>query len=293
MRSAVAAGLLFLSLALAPTTLADDPGDPNHPTDGLVPLYAHWQGPVAASFGGTVVLDERFPESEPDLSEGPLAPGATSADTLPHFTYALTTWFGDQGPLGTLHVDPSRPAVLTLFVSADQTAWPSIAGSPPVDVDAGVAPKLTVEVTLAIGDEHQATRALTKDLVSLPGVETVHRYDVVLPLARTTIEPGEGLFADVTLYQLDANGERVVQNLFNLHTGEAHPTGLALPLVDDRGLYLPDDVGGPTLVDDLVEASGVDEADPEAVRTTAAAAFGAAIGGAALSGVQLVRQWRR
>lgn len=236
--------------------------------EGLVPLYVHWQGSVPGAIGTELPMDELYPHGEPDLSEGPVTPGTTLTGDLPRFTFALSDWFGRQGPMGTLLLDPARDAELSIFLSADQTAWPSPAGPPPQDVDYGVVPRVTVEVLLRGAEGPVGHGALTQDLFSLPDPAGVVVHEVTVPVAleRFDVQAGSGLWTEVTLYQLDAAGNRVVQNLFNVHTGEAYPTTLRLPALNPLAIYLEDHL----LEDDEPLDQGIDGPAPAPVPTRGA-----------------------
>lgn len=194
-------------------------------------LFAHWPSDYATATEEPIPLNTLGPVGEPDLSSGPAEPGASAAGTMPIFTYVLVNPDGSRGPVGDVDLDPSRPVLLDVYLSADQTPWPAAAGEPPHDADYGVAPRVTVEATLRIGGEAVSTATQTHDLVSTPEqVENpVQPYLLELPFEQAVLERGEGLAVEFTVRQADVQGEEAMQPLWNVHTGQEYPTGIELP----------------------------------------------------------------
>lgn len=202
-------------------------------------LFAHWPGSVSQGLDEPIAMDEVFPVQEPDLSEGPATPGATAAGTEHTWTYRLTDFYGRTGPIGDLRLDTATPALFHFYLSADQTPWPSPAGPPPKDIDHGAAPNVTVEVTLLHQNQTVGHGAQTQDLVNLPEPlgGSVHHYAVPVPHDLARIPAGSGLDVQITLHQADTSGQHVMQPLYNVHTGEPYPTGLALPIQNPDALF--------------------------------------------------------
>lgn len=263
--------------------------------EGRVMLYAHWPGSVAQGMAEPIPMDEIPPIQEPDLSEGPATPGSSTAGTEHTWTYRLTDFYGRLGPIGDLRLDTSTPALFHFYLSADQTPWPSPAGDPPQEIDHGVAPNVTVEVALIHQNQTVGHGAQTHDLVNLPdpiGGEVRH-VAVPLPHDLASIPSGTGLDVQITVHQSEAAGQRTMQPLYNLHTGEAYPTGLALPIENPDALFFDQDASDRFSVDKAREelsAMSVKSTDEAPYAWTALIAAVAAMG---LAGARLVHGWRQ
>ncbi|MDX1611824.1 MAG: hypothetical protein R3185_05605 [Candidatus Thermoplasmatota archaeon] len=274
-------------------------GLPATETDGtgtaeLTWLYAHWPASIGEAQRAPIPMDEIYPDEEPDLSEGPGLPATSLTGQVPQFTYQLTDFFGNVGPMGTLHMDTGQPAVLRFYMSADQTPWPSAAGAPPEDLDHGVAPRVTVQARLLTTQTLVGHGSLTQDLVSLPEElgQGVHTFEVPITLEANQVPARSGLRVEISIHQVDQAGVRATQPLYNVHTGEQHPTGLALPLMNPEGLLLEDGARDePLAVQAVRDPGGLDDEDRELVRMGASGTLGAALATAMVSLVQLGRRF--
>lgn len=269
---------LSLPLIAAPAT--------SQATGASLELFAHWPANIAEAMEAPIVLTPLYPDGEPDLSQGPALPGVERAGTLPQFTYTLINPDGSPGPFGDVALDTQRPAVLTFFLSADETPWPTAAGEPPVDADYGVVPTVTVSAELRFGERVVAQADETHDLVSLPdpiGAQ-IQAYILAFDVPEDVLRAGQGLHVDIAIHQVTAEQDRVMQPGFNVHTGQDHPTGLVLPLVVDE--RLDEDRDG-------ISALAFDEMDPETKRSVALGTLIAALAIAAASLVKIVWDLRR
>lgn len=274
---AVLPGLLVPALA-APAALGQADA-------ATIPLYAHWPESLSTAMEQPIPMTTLYPAGEPDLSAGPLTPGSSTADTLPTFTYRLINPNGTDGPYGDVALDPSRPLLVDFYLSADDTPWPAAVGDPPEDVDAGVAPEITLNATLRIGGQTVSSSEQTQTLVSAPDpiAQPVQRYVVELPLDHAELERGEGLYVDLVIEQVDEAGERAVQPGFNVHTGEDYPTHVELPVEPSERLSR----GAPTDTDDGFDVSGY-TAETRDARVVAVGVLIAATLVAAVAGVRLL-----
>lgn len=262
---------------------------------GRVMLYAHWPASVAQGMAEPIPMDELPPIQEPDLSEGPATPGSSTAGTEHTWTYRLMDFYGRIGPIGELRLDTSTPALFHFYLSADQTPWPSPAGPPPEDIDQGIAPNVTVEVTLIHQNQTVGHGAQTQDLVNLPDPVGggIHHFAVSVPHDLPRIPVGTGLDVQITVHQAETSGQRTMQPLYNVHTGEPYPTGLALPIENPDGLFYDPDATDRFSVDKAREelsAMSVKTVDEAPYAWTALIAATAAM---VLAGARVVHGWRK
>lgn len=279
----------WLPLALVSVLVASAMAAPTaagQADEATIPLYAHWPESLSEAMAAPIPLTTLYPLGEPDLSAGPALPGSSTAETMPTFTYRLVNPNGTDGPYGDVALDADRPVVVDFYLSADQAPWPATAGEPPEDLDAGVAPEVTLAATLRIGETTVAEAEQTQTLVSgpEPAAQPVQRYVLKLPFEQATLERGEGLFVDLTVKQVDAGGEQAIQPGFNVHTGEDHPTHVQIPIPPGETLTR----GAPADADDGFDLASVSAQTREA-RTVAVGVLIAATLVAAIAGVRLVR----
>lgn len=272
--------LLALLVATAPAI----PTAAQTPSGSTIPLYAHWPSDLATAMEEPIPLTPLTPTGEEDLSAGPATPGSSTAGTVASFTYTMVNPDGSAGPWGNVSLDPSRPVELVVYLSADQTAWPSTAGDPPRDVDHGVAPRIAVDAVLVMGGERVSRDRVTHDLVSAPApVGTpVQAYHLELPFDRKVLERGAGLEVTFAIRQVSVEGEQATQPFWNVHTGETYPTGVAVPN-EPRPLDERDD--------DLASLS-VPRAETKQARTVALGVLVSSVAVAALAGARLVSRLR-
>jgi hypothetical protein len=169
------------------------------------------------------------PAGEDDRSYGPKAPGSASSGTQASITYAIQTPEGDPGPVGLIDLDPSKPVVLDVYLSADATPEPTGLEPAPVSNSQGVAPELTVHAELAVDGTVTDEAEQTETLVSAPGTDRVTHYRFDLHHDREILEPGTSFEVRYKVSQAAPDGEAAHQPLWNVHTGGGHPSGLTLP----------------------------------------------------------------
>ncbi len=286
---------LWLLLATLLIPVAGAEGAIDVDDEGRVLLYAHWPASVAEGMAGPIIMDEVFPVEEPDLSEGPATPGASAAGTEHTWTYRLHDFYGRIGPIGDLRLDTAVPAMFHFYLSADQTPWPSPAGPAPKEVDHGVVPNVTVEVRLAHQNRTVGTGAQTHDLVNLPDPVggTIQHYAIPVPHDLARIPSGSGLDVQITVRQAQAGGQDAMQPLYNVHTGEAYPTGLALP-IENPGALLFDGESSSSLdvakARETLSAMSVKTVEEEPYAWTALTVAMAAM---VVTGGRMVHRWRQ
>lgn len=219
------------------------------------------------------------PPMRAEASHAPAAPGSSTAGTAHAFHLTLENPDGSKGPAGAIALDPARPIVLDVYLSAgpsDDDVPEDTATHP----GPGLAPRLTVEATLAIANETIGPANATATLVSAPTEDTVTRYRLTFEPDTARLDAGAGLDVDLSIYQAESAGERVTQPQWRIHTGNQHPTGLSLPLDpvqpwQDEGVSL--------------SLQGTDEVDRDSVRT---GAYGALVAAVAAAGWATRRGYR-
>lgn len=260
--------LLVLGLACVPAVGAAT-------SDRLV-LWGHWADDVDEAMDEPMPMREAYPHGAEDLAAGPTAPGSQAADTLPVFTFQ-----GPETPHDRLRIQDGALSQAQIFLSADQAPDEPTGETPLGSTTVGVAPDLTVEVRVTANGTQIARGTTTQTLVTAeedPG-EPVTRYVVDMEPSAATLPPNAELTATFTVHQAE-NPDRVTQPGFEVHTGEAYPTVLTLPLEPDD----EDQTASP------LSAASID-ADPNEVRTAATGVLVAAVAVAAIAGAQLARLW--
>ncbi len=272
--------ILAATLMVPSVALADAP-----PEATTLDLYAHWPGDVDTAMQEPIPLTPLFPYGQPDLADGPLTPGSSTLDTVPTFTYTLVNPDGTQGPAGDLDLDPRQPLELTVYLSADHLDAGPNDGDAPVNPSAGLAPEVTVHATLTLDGDSVSTDQQTRTLLTAnePIDEPVTPYTLTLDHDQHVLPRQGGLEATFSIHQVD-DAETLTQPGINLHTGEAYPTGLTLPILN----HPPDetlDAGAPLDIDAL-------DQDPEATRNAAGIALAGSLTLAAMAGARIVKQIR-
>lgn len=243
-RTRQACFLLVVSLlALAPSAGAAA-------QEGLL-LTPDWPASFDEARSQPVPLLPGPPVKEGERTQDPLAPGLSAAGTEATFELALLNPDGSTGPVGPLDLDPTRAVVFDLFLGADATYEPT-RGPDELHEDHGAAPRMTVQATLRLADETVGPIEATADLVSTPAEDDVTRYRFTYDIEAEILPAGAGMDVTFSVYQADRSGQRVTQPLWNIHTDQAHPTGVQLPLEDaGEGSQLslqstPTSPGGPS-----------------------------------------------
>ncbi len=250
-------------------------------------LYADWPDTIDEAMNQPIPITPLFPYGEDALHDGPLTPGSETLDTLPTFTYKLINPDHSPGPAGDLPLDPTQPVTLTLYLSADKTNPPTdTPHETPIDPRAGIAPPVTVEATLTIGQDTITTHTQTQTLLTTnhaPG-EPVTPYTLTLPHDRDTLHKGEGLNVTFTIHQT-TTPETTTQPKINIHTGQDHPTHITLPTQPNPTHNEPLQHTAPLNLDQLND-------DPETTLTAAVILLTGSTATAALAGTRLIKQTR-
>jgi hypothetical protein len=198
------------------------------------------------------------PPIEENASHAPIVPGSTATGTAHRFQLELQNPDGSTGPAGDLRLDPSRPVVVDLYLSAGPSGQPlpdpAWAGPGP-----GAAPSLTVEASLEIADRAVGPQRVTETLVSAPGQDPITRHRLTFPLEQGTLPAGAGLGLDLEVYQVEEGDQQATQPQWRIHTGSQHPSGLTVPM----------DASSPSRSGVDLSLQQTDEASREQVRTGA------------------------
>lgn len=262
--------VLVLALAMAPLAGAA--------TSERLALWGHWADDVDEALEEPMPMRTLYPHGAEDLDEGPTAPGSEAAGTAPMFTFQ-----GPSTPHEGLRVVDEGIAQAQIFLSADQAPDEPTGQAPQDGLKAGVAPEVTVEVRVTANGIQIARGTTTHTLVTAdeaPG-EPVTRYVIDMEPSEARIPTSGQLTATFAVHQTE-HPDRLTQPGFKVHTGEAYPTVVTVPLEGSEGGAS----GGP------LSAASID-ADPQEVRSTATGVLVAAIAMAAVAGARLVSMWWR
>jgi hypothetical protein len=225
MRLAIALAGLALGLALVPAAGAS--------TGDTMRLVPDWPDSFQEARSEPIHLLPGPPIQE-QARHTALTPGSSTAETRHTFTWQLVNPDGSPGPAGDLPLAPGQPVVLDVYLSV---GGPSAAPATqlPEDVQAGLAPSLTVEANLTFAGQSLEPERLTETLVNTPLGEQVYRYRFTFDVRQDELAAGEGMSLELSVHQTREAGEQATQPGWRIHTGAAHPSGVQLSLdpVDD------------------------------------------------------------
>lgn len=239
-------------------------------------LTPAWPQPFEEAMEEPVALLPGPPMEDEYRPDGPPAPGATSAGTEQSLRLSLFNPDGSPGPAGDLELDPSRPIVFEVYLSADATPGPAVG---PLGSDHGLAVALTIETTLTLDGQRYGPANQTHTLVSTPAHDAITSYRFAFDVPDRRLPQGGGLHLDMRIYQANASGEQLTQGSWKVHTTPEHPTGIGLPLLED----------GNRPSQDATTSLAGEQASVQQVRKTAMATLAGSLLVAAAAGHRLLR----
>lgn len=220
MRLALALAGLALLFAFAPGASAA-PSEDLHLVPEWPDSFQQARSEPIRLLPGPALVEER--------SHAPLLPGSKTGGTSHSFALVLENPDGSTGPAGDLPLDPQRPIVLDVYVSAGPSD-DDLPTDTPIGDGPGLAPELTVDAQVEIADQTTDAQRLTATILTLPTDDEVAHYRLTFDLERDELPAGAGLAVDLSVYQIEEGEQQVTQPQWRIHTGTQHPTGLTVPL---------------------------------------------------------------